>query len=305
MVTKALALVVVAAVVGTSIGVAGLFGPSEVEATSHSASRSFSADTVAPGGEVEVEINVSGLGAFGGVIETLPEGFALVSTSVSDAAVSVEGQILTFSVLGDGDTFTYTVSAPETDGTYTFAGVTSDSNRETHEVVGDTDVRVGSSAVRNIAIESVGVGATVEVTISVSGLGEFGGVSETLPEGLSYASSSVDDAAVSVDGQVVTFAIIGDAATFTYSATAPNVDGTFAIEGVVTNSRGGEAAVGGDSSVTVVLEEEILPVDPDLKLPPTGDVAAPGWLIVIAGLMGTLMVAGGAAVALRAGRSSA
>ena len=260
MVTKALALVVVAAVVGTSIGVAGLFGPSGVEAASHSASRSFSADTVAPGGEVEVEISVSGLGAFGGVVETLPEGFAFVTSSVSDAAVSVDGQTLTFSVLGDGDTFTYTVSAPETDGTYAFAGVTSDSNRETHEVLGDTDVRVGSSAVRNIAIESVGVGAMVEVSISVSGLGEFGGVRETLPEGFSYASSSVEDAAVSVDGQVVTFAIIGDATTFTYTASAPNVAGTFAIEGVVTNSRGGDAAVEGESSVTVALEEIELPV---------------------------------------------
>jgi hypothetical protein len=305
LVTKALALVVVAAVVGTSIGVAGLFGPSQVEATSHSASRSLSADTVAPGGEVEVEVNVSGLGAFGGVEETLPEGFAFVESSLEDTAVTVDGQTVTFAVLGDGDTFTYTVSAAETDGTYTFTGVTSDSNRESHDVVGDADIRVGSSAVRNIAIEAVEVGTAVEVTISVSGLGEFGGVSETLPEGFTYVESSLEDAAVSVDGQVVTFVIIGDATTFTYTASAPNVAGTFAIEGVVTNSRGGDAAVEGESSVTVALEERILPVVDPPDLPPTGDVSVPGWLIAIGGLMGALMVAGGATVALRAGRSSA
>ena len=304
MVTKALVLVAVVALVGTSIGVAGLFGPSEVEATSHSAVRSLSADTVAPGGEVEVEISVSGLGAFGGVTETLPEGFAFVSSSVADAAVRVEGQIVTFSVLGDGGTFTYTVSAAETDGTYTFAGVTSDSNREEDAVAGDTDVRVGSSAARDISIGAVEVGATVEVEISVSGLGEFGGVTETLPEGFTYVSSSLSDAAVSVDGQVVTIAIIGDEATFTYTIAVSSVDGTYAIEGTVTNSRGGGGPVEGDSAVTVALVAHDLPVD-DTKLPETGDVTVPGWLIALGGLTGALMVAGGATVALRSGRSSA
>jgi hypothetical protein len=45
-----------------------------------SASRSFSPPSVETGGEVMVTINVSGYGAFGRVVETLPGGFAYVST---------------------------------------------------------------------------------------------------------------------------------------------------------------------------------------------------------------------------------
>ena len=120
MVTRALALVVVAAIVGTSIGVAGLFGPGDLEASGHSATRSFDADSVGPGGSVEVSVSVSGLGAFGGVAETLPEGFTYEpgSSSLSDAAVRVVGQDVIFSILGDGETFTYTAIAPSDGGGY-------------------------------------------------------------------------------------------------------------------------------------------------------------------------------------------
>ena len=231
MVTRALVLVVVAAVVGTSIGVAGLFGPSEVEATSHSATRSFSTDTVVPGGHVEVEISVSGLGSFGGVTETLPEGFAFDSSTLSEAAVRVDGQTVSFAIFGDEQNFTYTVVTPEVEGTYAFSGVTRDSNKEEHAVVGATDLKVGSAAVRTISEDNVDVGTAIEVSLSVNGLGDFGGVRETLPEGFTYVSSSLPEAAVSVDGQVVTFAIIGEGATFTYTVISPGVEGTFAIEG--------------------------------------------------------------------------
>ena len=147
MVTRALALVVVAAIVGTSIGVAGLFGPGDLEASGHSATRSFDADSVGPGGSVEVSVSVSGLGAFGGVAETLPEGFTYEpgSSSLSDAAVRVVGQDVIFSILGDGETFTYTAIAPTTaEGTFSFSGVVVDSNGESEPVMGSTDVTVGS-----------------------------------------------------------------------------------------------------------------------------------------------------------------
>ena len=48
----------------------------------HSATRSFSATTVAPGAEITVDIALSEYGRTGSVAETLPEGFALVSGSV-------------------------------------------------------------------------------------------------------------------------------------------------------------------------------------------------------------------------------
>ena len=57
--------------------------------------------------------------------------------------------------------------------------------------MGATDVTVGAAAVRSIGADVLS-GTQVEVSISVSGLGEFGGVTETLPEGFVYLSSSFD-----------------------------------------------------------------------------------------------------------------
>ena len=307
MVTRALKLVAVVAVVVTSVGVAGLFGPSDLEASGHSATRSFDVDSVGPGGHVEVSVSVSGLGQFGGVAETLPEGFTYEagSSSLPDAAVQVVGQTVIFAILGDGEDFTYTAVAPTTaEGIFSFSGVATDSNGDGQPVMGATDVTVGAAATRSIGA-AVLSGAQVEVSISVSGLGEFGGVTETLPEGFVYLSSSLDDAAVSVDDQTVTFAIIGDSASFTYTVRAPSAAGEFSFAGFVTSSNDVDGAVGGDSSVSVEAEEVVLPVDPDLELPPTGDLTVPGWLIAVLGVMGALMLTAGATLAFRYGRSDA
>ena len=305
MVTRALKLVVVVAVVVTSVGVAGLFGPSDLEASGHSATRSFDVDSVGPGGHVEVSVSVSGLGAFGGVAETLPEGFTYEpgSSSLPDAAVQVVGQTVIFAILGDAEDFTYTAIAPTTaEGSFSFSGVATDSNGDGQPVTGATDVTVGAAATRSIGADVLS-GAQVEVSISVSGLGEFGGVTETLPEGFVYLSSSLDDAAVNVDGQTVTFAIIGDSANFTYTVRAPGEAAEYSFTGIVTSSNDVDGAVGGDSSVSVEAEEKDLPVDPELDLPPTGDVTVPGWLIAVLGVMGALMLTAGATMAFRYGRS--
>ena len=142
------------------------------------------------------------------------------------------------------------------------------------------DVTVGSAAVRAIGGDVV-LGAQVDVLISVTGLGDFGGVMETLPEGFAYLSSTLSETAVSVDGQTVTFAIIGDSATFTYTVRAPNVADEYSFTGTVTSSNDVDGTVGGDSSVSVAEVEEDLPEDPTLELPPTGDVTVPGWLIAV------------------------
>ena len=305
MVTRALKLVAVVAVVVTSVGVAGLFGPSDLEASGHSATRSFDVDSVGPGGHVEVSISVSGLGQFGGVTETLPEGFVYLSSSLDDAAVREFGQRVVFGILGDAAEFTYTAVAPTTaEGSFSFSGIATDSNGDSQSIMGATDVTVGAAATRSIGA-AVLSGAQVEVSISVSGLGEFGGVTETLPEGFVYLSSSLDDAAVSVDDQTVTFAIIGDSASFTYTVRAPGEAGEFSFTGFVTSSNDVDGAVGGDSSVSVEAEEVDLPVDPDLELPPTGDLTVPGWIIAVLGVMGGLMLTAGATLAFRYGRTDA
>ena len=72
---------------------------------------------------------------------------------------------------------------------------------------------------------------------------------------------------MSVDGQTVTFAIIGDSATFTYTVRAPDVAAEYSFAGIVTSSNDVDGAVGGDSSVTVEAEEVELPKDPELRAP--------------------------------------
>lgn len=307
MVTKALKLVAVVAVVVTSVGVAGLFGPSDLEASGHSATRSFDVNAVGPGGHIEVSVSVSGLGTFGGVAETLPEGFTyeVGSSSLPEAAVQVVGQTVIFAILGDGEDFTYHVTAPMTaEGIFSFSGVAKDSSGDGQPVMGATDVTVGAAAVRSISADVL-AGAQIEVSISVSGLGDFGGVAETLPDGFVYVSSSLDDAAVVVDGQTVTFAIIGDSADFSYTVRAPNAAAEYSFTGIVTSSNDVDGAVGGDSSVTVEAEEVPLPEEPGLELPPTGDLTMPGWLIAVLSIMGALMVTVGATLAFRYGRSAA
>ena len=141
MVKKALMLLGVLAIVG----VAGLslLLPDAVSASGHSAARSFGTNTVLTGAELEIEISVSGLGAFGQVQETLPEGFAFVR---SDQASTVDGQTLTFTILGNDETFRYTVTAPSAAGTYEFSGTVSDSNKDSRDVGGDSSIEVADPA---------------------------------------------------------------------------------------------------------------------------------------------------------------
>ena len=115
--------------VGVALAVASLaLWPSAVQADEHSAMRSFSEASVAPGSEIEVTLDVAGYGALGQVVETIPDGFTYVSTSL-DGQDSVSGQTVTFSLLGD-ESFTYTVTAASAAGTYSFEGVIKDVDRD-------------------------------------------------------------------------------------------------------------------------------------------------------------------------------
>ena len=136
---KALGLLVV---VGVVLGVAGLLYTWPVDATSHSAERSFNPDPVPPGGRLEVTITATGYGGIGQVIEELPAGFGYVESSLSESAVTGDGQTFTFILLGD-ETFTYIVTAPETEGRYTFSGIIKDFEKDERPVGGASDIRAG------------------------------------------------------------------------------------------------------------------------------------------------------------------
>ncbi|MYE54283.1 MAG: hypothetical protein F4X34_03690, partial [Chloroflexi bacterium] len=111
--------------------------------TGPSATRAFNPETVAPGGAVRVTITVSGPGI---VTETLPSGFDYVSSSLLDAQVTESGQNVEFvqALLGGGS-FTYNVTASDTEGDHDFSGnIVAGGNTVT--VGGDTTVTVEAGA---------------------------------------------------------------------------------------------------------------------------------------------------------------
>ena len=142
MTLKALALLVVAGVV---LGILGLLDPGPVDAQAARATRSFAAPSVVPGGRLEVRISAAGFGAFGQVVETLPAGFRYAGSTLSDEAVEVNGQTVKFILFGV-DRFSYTVTAPNQEGSHTFSGVLTDAQKVERPVTGSSRIRVGPDA---------------------------------------------------------------------------------------------------------------------------------------------------------------
>ena len=129
--------------IAISVGIAALLAqPGAAEAQSHSATRSFPADWAAPGSEVEVTITTSGLGGFGQVEETLPEGFTFIHSSLDAFQVRVTGQTVLFALIG-GERFTYVVAAPAIEGPYTFSGIVRNADRVEQTIAGQTSLRIG------------------------------------------------------------------------------------------------------------------------------------------------------------------
>ena len=124
------------------LGAALLLRPVSLEASSHSAVRSFSQPWAMPGGRLVVTITATGYGGFGQVEETLPQGFSYTGSSLSEGSVTVDGQTVSFVLLGD-TSFTYTVDVPGDEDTYAFSGVLKDANREEMVIGGASQVLVG------------------------------------------------------------------------------------------------------------------------------------------------------------------
>ena len=264
----------------TGAGMVGLLSPGPVDADGHSAARSFSATTVDAGGEVVVTIEVAGLGGFGEVEETLPDGFSYVDGSVNpsdEVLAAVVGQDVKFTLFPDLASFSYTVTASDVAGRHTFRGTVFDADADGREVGGDADVTVEAGAPvvppspeptetsepeglrgsRSLPDAAVDAGGQFDVMIEVGGVGGFGEVVETLPAGFSYVagSASPSDEVLAVvdevDAQKVTFSLFPDLASFTYSVTASDVDDDYTFSGVVVDSDLNEATISGDTDVTV------------------------------------------------------
>ena len=249
MISKALALAVVVAVVGVAVGVLGL----SIATASEHPERSFSQAPVAPGDEVEVTITrvgAAGLG-FRQVIETLPEGFSYVdgSAMTPDSGGVIRpnpgaiAQELKLTVLGVSTLqYKVMVGGNTVDNSYTFTGVVVvDPNDPGMNIdVGGTqsimvmttvgmtpgmtpdmtpdDVSPEPSMVgmRSVPSGAAAPGSRVRVTITdLDLMSSAGRVVETLPAGFSY----VEDSAMSPDpqarirvsesGRMVTFTVLG------------------------------------------------------------------------------------------------
>ena len=136
---KGAAAVVTAVLAAIAVGL--LVAPAPAEAGEHSAVRSFEPAQAIGGSQVTVTIRAGGYGRFGRVTETLPDGWTYTGSSLGDAAVSVEGRLVRFLLL-DEAMFTYTVTAPTVEGTYTFSGEIEDSSRQREPVGGDSEITV-------------------------------------------------------------------------------------------------------------------------------------------------------------------
>ena len=241
--------------------------PTPEPETGPSASRSFSASTIDGGEELVVTIDVANYGGFGAVVETLPEGFTYVpmSSDLDAAQVKENGQEITFALLGE-TTVTYRVTSADDPDTYDFSGVLHDENSMEHEVSGTLSVTVRGpepltpTTRRSFTQASVVAGQELEVTISATGYGRLGAVVETLPEGFTYVpmSSDLDAAQVRVNGQKITFALLGES-SFTYRVTSADDPDTYDFSGVLHDENSMEHAVGGASSVRVTAPQPLRP----------------------------------------------
>ena len=241
---RLLALLGVFTALGLVMGIVGLVGLGTVDATQHSASRSFSADSVdadAYGGRDCHGCN--NVGSFGGlIVETLEPGLDYVPGSASldgvaynSLNVSADGRTLTATLFGE-ITFQYSVTVSST---ASITGVVNDSDRNPETIGGPSTItvvattapeptataepspepEVGPTASRGFSAASVPAGGNLEVTITVADYGFGGLIVETLPEGFGYVSSDPVGAGFDADAGTVTFTLV-DEASFKYTVTA-------------------------------------------------------------------------------------
>ena len=250
----ALAAIMVVSIMGV-VALTGIL-PTSAQSTP-SATRSFNPATVAPGGTVTVTIQAANYGLAGGVTETLPTGFAYVSSPLADSQVTeLSGNQVRFTLQGEAS-FTYTVTASGTAGSHTFSGTLRDIERDDYTVGGASSVTVEApstptpSATRSFNPATVAPGGTVTVTIQAANYGLAGGVTETLPTGFAYVSSPLADSQVTeLSGNQVRFTLQGEA-SFTYTVTASGTAGSHTFSGTLRDIERDDYTVGGASSVTV------------------------------------------------------
>ena len=258
------------------------------ESTDPSAMRAFDTRSVAAGGgPVVATITVSGA-TQAVVTESLPTGFTYESSSLPDNQVRPDpndGQRIRFVLADSADNpFTYTVTVSQTgsiSGKLTADRVDYDvTGHDSVTVQESIDESTDPSAMRAFDTRSVAAGGgPVVATITVSGATQAV-VTESLPTGFTYESSSLPDNQVRPDpndGQRIRF-VLADSADnpFTYTVTVSQAG---AISGKLTADRVDYDVTGHDS--VTVQESTDESTDPSAKREfDTRSVAAGGGPVV-------------------------
>ena len=239
-----------------------------VESATAIATRTLLAEPVSTSANFTIEIEASGYGTFCQVIETLPEGFVYVKSTLDPGSVVVEMATNTVKFTLFGETsFNYTVTASNTEGTYYFNGILKDEDLKEYEVGGDKEIAIESpAATRTLPAEPVSTSANFTIGIETSGYGAFCQVVETLPAGFCYMTSTLDPGSVEVVDNTAKFTLLGEA-SFNYTLTALDIEGTYTFSGILIDVNEREYEVGGDAKLVVEEKEETtatrtLPAEP-------------------------------------------
>ncbi len=209
-------------------------------------------------GSFSVEIEVSD---YGTVVETLPEEFSYMGSSLDQKYVNFDGPTNTIEFKATKDEylyFTYSVALRYYDlkeGTYTFSGVLRDRNGE-YEIGGDTEIVLGEpeedddaepTATRTLPEEPVSADESFTIEIEASHYGIHGFVIETLPDGFEFDDSALNP---EVEDNTVEFELWGEH-SFTYTVIAPDEGDTYTFEGILIDEEKDEYDIGGDNEIVV------------------------------------------------------
>ena len=231
MTNRVLALLVVVTIVGVALGSQWLLPQGRADASGHSATRSFSENSVAPGETVTVTIAANNYGRVGRIVETVPDGF----TTANDS------QTVTFRLLSEGPlTRTYTVTATDSAGPHPFSGTIADESKDSRAIVGMSTVTITGSPVtpdplptpdtettarRSFSATSVNPGQGLRVTITADNYGRVGRIVETLPAGFTSPDA---------DGRAVTLRLLEEGPqTVRYTVTASDTPGSHRFSGTL------------------------------------------------------------------------
>ena len=126
--------------VAVALGLIGLLQMGPVDASRHSAERSFSDTSVAPGDEVVVTITASGFGLGGQIAETLSAGFEYVSSDPVGAPYNPDDRTVRYTLLGGETIFKYTVTALSGEDDYSFSGILKNFDQEEAVIGGPSTI---------------------------------------------------------------------------------------------------------------------------------------------------------------------